>query len=195
MAIMARRAAGRSKLLGLLAGLCLSCQPSPETIIFLDAATVRIQTREGITYAGGKPISGVLFEKDSQGDTTFRVSFLDGKEDGVARFFYPGNRLREERFFVNGWKEGVHRGWYENGRRRFEYHFQNDLFDGSYQEWFPNGKPFRNMHYEKGQESGVQQIWYSSGKIKTNYLIKDDRRYGLLGTKNCRNVADSVFRK
>ncbi|WP_185731556.1 toxin-antitoxin system YwqK family antitoxin [Larkinella rosea] len=192
---MARRVPGRSKLLGLLAGIWMSCQSSPESVSFVDASKIRIQVKGGITCSGDKPISGILFETDRHGDTTFRVSFVDGKEDGTARFFYPGNRLREERFFVNGWKEGVHRGWYENGKRRFEYHFRDDLFEGNYREWFPNGKPFRNMHYEKGQESGVQQVWYSSGKIKTNYLIKDDRRYGLLGTKNCRNVADSVFRK
>ena len=28
---------------------------------------------------------------------------------------------------------------------------------------------------------------------KSNYFIKNDRRYGLLGTKNCENVSDSIF--
>jgi antitoxin component YwqK of YwqJK toxin-antitoxin module len=172
----------------------MACQPSPETVSYIDANQVPVQARAGITYRENQPISGVLFATDAQGDTVFRVPFLKGKENGIAKFFYPGNRLREERLFVNGWKEGTHRGWYETGKHRFEYHFRDDLFEGSYKEWFPNGKPFRNMNYEKGQESGVQQIWYSTGKIKTNYIIKNDRRYGLLGTKNCKNVADSVFK-
>ncbi|WP_185716186.1 toxin-antitoxin system YwqK family antitoxin [Larkinella knui] len=195
MATMVRRVRGRNKLVWLLAGIAMDCRPAPEPVHYLDAAQIQIHTRNGVHYTGKIPLSGVLFSVDNQGDTVFKVPFREGKENGVAKFFYPKNRLREERIFVNGWKEGTHRGWYENGRLRFEYRFRDDEFDGSYREWFPNGKRFRNMNYEKGQEAGVQQIWYSSGKIKTNYLIKDDRRYGLLGTKNCKNVVDSVFRK
>lgn len=92
-----------------------------------------------------------------------------------------------------GRKEGTHRGWYETGKLRFEYHFNDDQFDGSYKEWFSDGKLFRNMNYEKGQESGIQQSWNPNGQLKMNYLIKDERRYGLLGTKNCKNVADSLL--
>ncbi|GAB4022102.1 toxin-antitoxin system YwqK family antitoxin [Spirosoma koreense] len=186
---MGRRVPGRNKWLGLLAGAWIACQPSPEVNHYIDARTVQIESREGSSFIQNKPITGVLFSINTQGDTLFRVPFFGGKENGKALFFYPGNRIREERFFVNGWKEGTHRGWYENGRPMFEYHFHDDLFESSYREWFPNGKLFRNMHYEKGQESGVQQSWSVTGTIKMNYVIKNDRRYGLLGTKNCRNIS------
>lgn len=192
---MARQVPGRNKVLWLLAGVWGACQQPTESVQYTNANKIQIQAREGVTYSQNKPISGILFSTDAQGDTAFSISFLNGKENGIAKFYYPGNKLREERFFVNGWKEGTHRGWYENGKSMFEYHFHNDMFEGSYKEWFPNGKLFRNMNYEKGQESGVQQSWYTTGKIKTNYLIKDDRRYGLLGTKNCKNVSDSIFKK
>lgn len=195
MAIMVRRVLGRNKWIWLLAVAWISCRPSPNVPSFIDANTAHLQTREGITYMQNKPISGIVFSTNVQGDTLFRVPFLDGRENGVARFFYPGKRLQAERLFANGWKEGTHRGWYESGTPMFEYHFHNDLFEGSYKEWFSNGKLFRNMNYEKGQESGVQQSWYTTGKIKTNYLIKDDRRYGLLGTKHCKNVSDSIFKR
>ncbi|GAB3771304.1 hypothetical protein GCM10028818_09950 [Spirosoma horti] len=195
MAIMARLVPGRSSKIWWLAGALVACQPSSETPVYIDANKCSIQVSEGITSIQGNPVSGIIFTTDTQGDTLFTVPFRNGKENGLAHFFYPGKRRQAERLYVNGWKEGTHQGWYPNGRLQFEYHFHNDLFEGSYREWFPNGKLFRNMHYEKGEESGVQQSWYTTGKVKTNYIIKDNRRYGLLGTKHCKNVADSILRK
>ena len=49
------------------------------------------------------------------------------------------------------------------------------------------------FNYKNGQQHGSQKVWYLNGKIKSNYVIKDNRRYGLLGTKNCRNVSEEVF--
>ena len=49
------------------------------------------------------------------------------------------------------------------------------------------------MNYVKGHEEGSQKMYYDNGKIRSNYTIIAGRRYGLLGTKNCVNVADSVF--
>jgi antitoxin component YwqK of YwqJK toxin-antitoxin module len=191
---MVRLALGRSKWLGLLAGFVMACQSAPPAV-YMDARKTDLQAREGITYSQNKPISGVVFETDAQGDTLYRIAFLNGKEHGHALFFYPNHQLREERFFENGWKEGVHRGWYENGKPRFEYHFHEDQFQGPYKEWLSDGLLFRNMNYEKGQEEGLQQNWYMTGKIKANYIIKNGRRYGLLGTKNCKNVSDSLIRE
>jgi antitoxin component YwqK of YwqJK toxin-antitoxin module len=51
------------------------------------------------------------------------------------------------------------------------------------------------MNYVMGHESGAQQQFYTDGKIKANYTIIDGRRYGLLGTKNCVNVSDSIFKQ
>jgi antitoxin component YwqK of YwqJK toxin-antitoxin module len=51
------------------------------------------------------------------------------------------------------------------------------------------------MHYKKGYEEGLQQFYYDNGKVKANYFMKAGRRYGLLGTKNCVNVSDSIFKK
>ena len=47
------------------------------------------------------------------------------------------------------------------------------------------------MNYYNGKEQGSQKVWYNNGKIKSNYVVKDGRRYGLLGTKNCTNVKDT----
>ena len=51
----------------------------------------------------------------------------------------------------------------------------------------------RVSNYKNGYEHGQQKIWYPDGRIKSNYIIKNGRRYGLLGIKNCINVSDSII--
>jgi antitoxin component YwqK of YwqJK toxin-antitoxin module len=56
-----------------------------------------------------------------------------------------------------------------------------------------DGKLIHLANYKNGQEEGTQKLWYDNGKIRANYVIKNGKRYGLLGTKNCINVSDSIF--
>lgn len=60
-------------------------------------------------------------------------------------------------------------------------------------EWSFDGKLSHLGNFENGQEEGSQKMWYDTGKIRANYVIKNGKRYGLLGTKNCKNVSDSIF--
>jgi antitoxin component YwqK of YwqJK toxin-antitoxin module len=48
------------------------------------------------------------------------------------------------------------------------------------------------MNYEAGIEVGQQRQWYDDGSVRSNYVMKNGRRFGLLGTKNCINVKDSL---
>ena len=48
------------------------------------------------------------------------------------------------------------------------------------------------MNYIKGKEVGRQQLWYDDGGVRSNYVMLNNRRYGLLGTKNCVNISDEI---
>jgi antitoxin component YwqK of YwqJK toxin-antitoxin module len=74
----------------------------------------------------------------------------------------------------------------------FEYHLENDVYHGSLKSWNSKGQIIKSLHYTHGQQSGHQQLWDDNGAIRTNYIVKNNRRYGLLGTKNCINVSDSI---
>ena len=39
------------------------------------------------------------------------------------------------------------------------------------------------FNYVNGYESGSQKLWFNNGEVKSNYVIKNNRRYGLLGLK------------
>jgi antitoxin component YwqK of YwqJK toxin-antitoxin module len=99
----------------------------------------------------------------------------------------------EERYYAQGKKQGRQVANWENGQKRFEFTAINDAYEGELKEWSHEGLLFHLAHYANGQEEGVQKLWYDNGKIRANYVMIKGKRFGLLGTKNCKNVSDSIF--
>ena len=91
-----------------------------------------------------------------------------------------------------GKKEGQHLRYWDNGNLAFEYHLEDGVYHGNNRAWNREGQIVKSLHYTRGQQKGHQQLWDDKGVIRTNYVIKNNRRYGLLGTKNCINVSDSI---
>ena len=91
-----------------------------------------------------------------------------------------------------GKKEGIHIGYWEDGSLAFEYNLKDDEYNGSLKEWNRNGQIIKSFNYVNGYENGSQKLWFDNGEVRSNYVIKNNRRYGLLGTKNCINVSDSI---
>ena len=90
-------------------------------------------------------------------------------------------------------KNGKQIAYWENNKKKFEFTAKDDAYEGELKEWAFNGTLTHLAHYVNGQEEGSQKLWYDNGKIRANYVIKNGKRFGLLGTKNCKNVSDSIF--
>ncbi len=140
------------------------------------------------------PFSGRVygFYPKSQ-DTSYVSTYREGMLHGERRYYWENGAPKERRYFNQGEKEGDYEAWWSNGQKQLHYFFKDGEYQGELKEWNPEGFLTRIMNYDNGHESGVQKWWYDSGEIKANYVIKNGRRYGLLGTKNCTNVSDSVF--
>ena len=137
--------------------------------------------------------SGFLFELDQNQDTISSEGFINGQLSGICRKWYSNKKLLEERMYAGGKKNGKQLAYWENGNKRFEFMAENDAYEGELSEWTFDGKLTHLAHYKDGQEDGSQKLWYDNGKIRANYVIIKGKRYGLLGTKNCKNVSDSIF--
>jgi antitoxin component YwqK of YwqJK toxin-antitoxin module len=111
----------------------------------------------------------------------------------VYKKYYNNKQLMEYREFRNGMKNGKQIAYWDNGKKRFQFEAVNDTYEGVLKEWDYNGNLFHLAHYKNGQEEGVQKLWYENGKIRANYIILNGKRFGLLGTKNCKNVSDSII--
>ena len=198
---MAQQAPLPSKtILFILCIAILGCtRPIEKSVTFsgllLNSADKRITNENGSIFFNKQPFNGILYTLyPTTADTATISSYLNGKEDGEWKKFYRGGRLNEQREFKSGKKTGKLLSWWPNGNKQFHYLFMNDEYEGTCREWNEEGKLTKEMNYSKGHEEGLQRWWYDNGKIKANYIIKEGRRYGLLGTKNCINVSDSIFK-
>ncbi|MBP6460691.1 MAG: toxin-antitoxin system YwqK family antitoxin [Crocinitomicaceae bacterium] len=138
--------------------------------------------------------SGFLFELQSNGKDTLSIEgYYNGLQIGISKKWFGFKKLMEERSYFNGKKNGKQIAYWENGHKKFEFFAKDDAYEGEMKEWNIDGKLIHLANYKNGQEEGTQKLWYDNGKIRANYVIKKGKRYGLLGTKNCRNVSDSIF--
>ena len=160
-----------------------------------NADAIQLQMQNGIVMRNGKPFSGIIYRlSDNKRDTTEITGFRKGKEHGIWKKFYPGGKPMSIRFFDNGKKVGNFHAWWPNGKPQFAYHFEDGEYEGKYREWNEAGVLVNERTYKKGYEEGVQKQFYDDGRIRSNYVMIDGKRYGLLGTKNCVNVTDSIFK-
>ena len=146
-----------------------------------------------IMYKNEK-FNGVLFELDTnKRDTILSQEIKNGLLDGISKKWFANNQLMEYREYKMGRKNGRQIAYWDNGKKRFEFIAKNDAYEGELREWTMSGHLSHLAHYVNGQEEGIQKMWYDNGKIRANYVIINGKRYGLLGTKNCKNVSDSIF--
>lgn len=182
-------------LLFLIAIFMFGCYPkSEDNLPLVNVENVNSFAKSGIFYVEDTIFSGTMYGlfPDTK-DTAFVQSYLEGKEHGTWMQFYPNGELKEVRHFRHGQKQGDYTGWWMGGQKRLSYHFVDGEYQGTCCEWNQSGILIKKMTYQQGYEVGPQQMWYGDGKIKANYVMKDGRRFGLLGTKNCNNVSDSIF--
>lgn len=164
----------------------------PVTNIYIKADDLGLEKKQDIIFLNGKKFDGYLYEMHTTEDTSFIKSYLNGIEEGVHKSWHPNKQLAEERLYHLGKKEGTHRTWWENGKLQTEYQISNDEYVGTYRDWNQEGLLVKFFHYKNGQEEGSQKLFYDNGSIRSNYVIINGRRYGLLGTKNCKNVKNNT---
>lgn len=137
---------------------------------------------------------GIIYELyNASSDTLAIASYNNGVLDGISKKWYSNKKLMEIRSYKEGQKNGKQQAFFENGNKKFEFNAINDQYQGELKEWNIKGDLIHLATYKNGQEEGAQKMWYDNGKIRANYVMLNGKRYGLLGTKNCTNVSDSIF--
>ena len=191
--IMEHRALFLSSVLLLM---LISCSPEKKKMRLVDQSKVSVKHSGGIVYVNDSVFTGTLFSLYADSNDTLEFSsYLNGREHGTAKQFYQKGAVKEIRYFENGKKQGEYKGWWPDGTKKYLFQFKDDEYNGTCYEWAENGQLTHQANYKQGHEEGTQAAWYTNGKIRSNYTIINGRRYGLLGTRNCKNVSDSVFNK
>jgi antitoxin component YwqK of YwqJK toxin-antitoxin module len=129
------------------------------------------------------------------GDTEFIRGYFNGVEEGLQKKWYAGKQLAEERFYINGKKEGTHKGWWPDGKQKFIFETYNNEYSGEFKEWYSSGLLGKQFHYINGEEEGSQRLWWDNGTVRANYVIRNGKKYGLIGLTVCKNPYDSIIKK
>lgn len=108
---------------------------------------------------------------------------------------WPNGAIAYERHYVGDLEDGTEIGRWEDGSIRFVYHYHRGVMDGLARDWDRNGHLYRETHYANGREDGQQQMWWPDGALRANYVVRDGRRYGLLGAKGCVSADSAGDRK
>lgn len=156
----------------------------PNIEILFDS--VQLTKKNELIYYKNQPLNGYIIEKNIAGILISKSGYFNGELTGKQQEWFDDGKKKEVRFYENNSKVGTHEGWYNNGIKKFEYLIENDIPIGVHREWFENGKPFSVFTYNNtGQPEGLQKMWFENGQVKANYIVKNGRRYGLLGAKGC----------
>jgi antitoxin component YwqK of YwqJK toxin-antitoxin module len=162
--------------------------------VYVSSNSKNLLIKSDTVFVDNKYFSGFVYVLDSTtNDLVESRSYLNGLLSGVSKKWYKRYVLMEERSYLNGAKNGRQIAYWENGKRKFEFTAKNDAYEGELKEWNISGKLIHLANFKDGQEEGTQKMWYDNGKIRANYVMRKGKRYGLLGTKNCVNVSDSIF--
>lgn len=137
---------------------------------------------------GDFPFSGYLDELYENGKIKSITGYLDGRRHDTAKTWYSNGKLKSMRYFTNGKKDGQHQGWWPNDSLKFEFNFEGGYHEGTQFSYYPDGQISHLRNYKDGHEDGTQRAWSTSGKLVSNYIIKDKKRYGFIGRKDCISV-------
>ena len=161
---------------------------------FILKSAVNFTVANDVVFLDKEKFSGFIYDlAPNKKDTILLEGYINGKLNGVCKKWFSNKQLMEVRLYDNGKKYGKQVAYWANGNKRFEFIAKNDAYEGEMREWTYDGKLFHLANFVNGQEEGTQKMWYDNGKIRANYVIRQGKRYGLLGTKNCKNVSDSIF--
>jgi antitoxin component YwqK of YwqJK toxin-antitoxin module len=135
--------------------------------------------------AASDPSMRVVVDRYPNGALERVASYRGNELDGAARGWYENGAPEYERRYRAGREEGRHRGWYETGAPKFLYFYHDGVAEGDQRQWLRTGQALTLFHYRRGHEDGQQQMWNADGTIRSNYVIKDGRRFGLIGSMGC----------
>ena len=159
---------------------------------FVNATDPLFNKHQDTLYHGDHFFTGYRYALYANGDTAELQSWFNGVEEGKQKKWYSGKQVSEERFYINGRKEGLHRSWWPDGKPKMYFEADANEYNGLFKEWYSSGMLGKEFHYVNGQEEGPEKLWWDNGTIRANYVIRDGKKYGLLGIQLCINPFDSI---
>ena len=102
----------------------------------------------------------------NNGQLSSKLTYIDGKVEGMRRDWYDNGQLRIENNYVNGKVEGVFRNWWNNGKLLEEVDQINGQRQGKCRRWYDNAQLKEEGDYVDGLLDGDWRFWHNNGQLK-----------------------------
>lgn len=155
-------------------------------------------TKEGgLFYYDGKPFTGIGYKMYDEKRLQFETSYVEGKEEGVQKYWSRNGQLVEEFQKKGERKDGMFTSWYENGQIKKEMTFKAGDVVGEVKRWHENGQQWSVANYiepdpqtsadlaegfiHESKQVGIYKEWFENGQLylECNYN-NDGQLEGLL---------------
>lgn len=172
-------------LLLLFTFLCGACSEPTPLNLKVKHSDLNLYIRDGRWWYNGRVFSGWIQEVQSDQLVTFRMPVEEGLANGLAVGFYENGLKMLERAYVNGKLEGQSRQWWRNGKCKYLLCYKDDKYEGVQRAFFENGHLREEANYVAGKPDGLQRVWDESGQLTSNYMIRNNRVYGIVKVQSC----------
>lgn len=103
---------------------------------------------------GGKPITGIVYEKFKNGNLQYYSFYKDGIMNGDSVHFYESGSIKSYSNMFKGTIHGKTVCWHENGNIKSIAESKYS-FDLTYKEWDENGKLIKEKNKPSDFEKGM----------------------------------------
>ncbi len=128
-----------------------------EEHIIIESEFLEHAKKFGSVYAITCPICGISIEdkyvRDGEWNTQLeRVTYKNGKKDGIYERYYTNGTLYEKSNYEEGVLNGLCEFWYDTtGRKMKHMTYVNGKLDGIYKYWDQDGNIFESFNYKNGE--------------------------------------------
>ena len=110
----------------LLCTFCLTaCEKQPAEVDFADKEVELLNEGKEANYQG-KPYTGLVRNKHSNGKTAGEYPYIDGKMHGVMKEWWENGQQSSETNFDHGQRHGLNRYWDMKGKQTKEQIYDHD---------------------------------------------------------------------
>ncbi len=103
-----------------------------------------------VVYYKGSPYSGKVVYYYENGQLESKLSYKEGKRDGVWEDYYENGQVRNKESYKDNKKDGVEEFYYETGQLSSKGYWKNGGKDGVWEEYNEDGQIISKQSYKEG---------------------------------------------
>jgi antitoxin component YwqK of YwqJK toxin-antitoxin module len=101
--------------------------------------------------------------------------FINGKQEGKMRTYYPDGNLYSQQGFRDGDWEGLQRFFYSDGLPKTFFSCIKGQLHGEVALFYPSGRRARSLYFANGKREGVERLWSESGQLQIEAHYADNQ--------------------